>query len=308
MCAEDDVASRHAAIVARHGPWTAHTVHLGDGFYTLNDPRAIASNALHIRRFVQIAADLTLRPIHELRVLDLACLEGQYGIEFALQGAEVVGLEIRDDHIAKAGFSADVLGLDRFTVRKGDIRDLDVSTYGTFDVVLCIGILYHLAAPDVFDVLQRIASVCSRLLILDTHVSDWRGHRLTHGPHTYRGRRVFEHLPWSTSEQRVRKPWASFDNTASVWLSTASLHNALQDTGFTSVYDCGIPALAGPRVNRLTLAAIKGEPVTLLATPTESSAPRPRLPEVSLAGLAAQHLRSIAGVIRAKFAHLRRRS
>ena len=40
--------------------------------------------------------DITQCNFKELRILDLACLEGQYAIEFAMQGAEVVGIEGRD--------------------------------------------------------------------------------------------------------------------------------------------------------------------------------------------------------------------
>ena len=41
-----------------------------------------------LRRIVQVAADLLGKPLSQARVLDLACLEGHYGIEFAMQGAD----------------------------------------------------------------------------------------------------------------------------------------------------------------------------------------------------------------------------
>src|SRR3954451_20701742 len=193
----NDLRARRADLIRTHGPWTAHSIHLGDGVYTDDDPVRRASNADALRRFTQITADLAGRPIHELRVLDLGCLEGQYGIELALQGAEVVGVDVREEHLAKARFAAERLGLRRYDVRCDDIRNLHPDSYGVFDVVLCIGILYHLDAPDVFDVIRRMAAVCSRLLLVDTHVSDWRGKRLSYDGRGYRGRKKFEHLPWS---------------------------------------------------------------------------------------------------------------
>src|SRR6266704_3496978 len=203
----EELRRSHAEIVRRHGDWTAHTIHLGGDFYTLNDRERIASNALRLRRFLQIAADLTEKPLDQLRVLDLACFEGMYGIEFALHGAEVVGVEVRDGHIAKARFAAEALALGRYEVRQDDVRNLSPDQYGTFDVVLCIGILYHLDSPDVFDVIKRMASVCTRLLIIDTHISNLRGRRLAVDGQIYRGRKIFEHLPWTTAAQRAGKPW-----------------------------------------------------------------------------------------------------
>ena len=45
--------------------------------------------------------DITQCDFKNLRILDLACLEGHYAIEFALQGATVVGIEGRESNIQK---------------------------------------------------------------------------------------------------------------------------------------------------------------------------------------------------------------
>ena len=52
-----------------------------------------------------------------------------------------------------------------------DVRDAFVVAHGRFDVVLCLGILYHLDQPDVFRFLARLGELCDGLLILDTHVA-----------------------------------------------------------------------------------------------------------------------------------------
>jgi SAM-dependent methyltransferase len=301
------IRQRMAEIVRQQGPWTAHTIHLGAGVYTIDDPGVMAGNAARIRRFLQITADLAGKPLDQLRVLDLACLEGQYGIELALHGAEVVGVEIRDEHIAKARFAAETLGLDRVDIRKDDVRNLSVETYGKFDVVLCIGILYHLDSPDVFEVIRRMADVCTRLLVIDTHISNWRGRKLEIGGRTYRGRRVFEHFRWTTAAQRAKKPWASIDNPSAVWLSRASLENALQEAGFTSVYDCGVPSLHEPRVNRGTFVAVKGIPVTLRATPAANGVAPLLSLEPSLVRTAANYVKRPASILRGKLRELLKR-
>jgi tRNA (mo5U34)-methyltransferase len=50
--------------------------------------------------------------------------------------------------------------------REIDAMDLAPEAVGTFDVVLFLGVLYHL--PHIFLGIQRVASVCDELLILET--------------------------------------------------------------------------------------------------------------------------------------------
>jgi 2-polyprenyl-3-methyl-5-hydroxy-6-metoxy-1,4-benzoquinol methylase len=113
-----------------------------------------------LRRIVQTAGDLLGYPFDGRRVLDLACLEGQLAIEFALQGANVVAIEGGAVNLEKAKFAADALGLKNVELLLGDVRDLSVKRHGKFDLILCLGILYHLDAPDVMEFVQRIADSC----------------------------------------------------------------------------------------------------------------------------------------------------
>src|SRR5438132_8218599 len=140
-----DVIKKKKEIIDRFGAWTAGCIHLADEVYTFDDPFWDS----RLRRFLQIAADLTREPLNTLRVLDLACLEGQYGIEIALHGADVLAIEGREANLAKVRFAKDILSLDNLKVLLDDVRHLDVHRHGHFDIVLCLGILYHLDVPDV---------------------------------------------------------------------------------------------------------------------------------------------------------------
>ena len=202
--------------------------------------------------------DTARAPAGELRVLDLACLEGLYAIEFARQGASAVGIEGREANIAKARFVKEVLGLDRLELIQDDVRSLSLDRHGSFDVVLCLGILYHLDYPDVFDWLRAIADVCQGFAIFDTHVSLEPDREVEYHDHLYRGSLYREHLDGASEREREVNLWASLDNTYSFWPTKASLLNALDHAGFTSVYECQVPAEPDKPADRITLLAMKG--------------------------------------------------
>ncbi len=45
-----------------------------------------------LKRIVQTVHDLVGKPLNECRVLDLGCLDGIFSIEFALHGAQTIGV------------------------------------------------------------------------------------------------------------------------------------------------------------------------------------------------------------------------
>jgi 2-polyprenyl-3-methyl-5-hydroxy-6-metoxy-1,4-benzoquinol methylase len=54
-----------------------------------------------------------------------------------MHGAEAVGIEFREESLAKARFAKDYFGLDRFSFYQDDVRNLSREKYGEFDVVIC---------------------------------------------------------------------------------------------------------------------------------------------------------------------------
>ena len=262
---------------SEYGEWTAHDIRLAEGVST----RLGAGDHHRLRRCLQLAADLTGRPLETLRVLDLGALEGQYAVEFALHGADTVAIEGRNANIEKARFARDTLGLDNVELREEDVRSLSPERHGTFDVVLCLGLLYHLDAEHVFPFLCQLADVCRGVLIIDTHVALRGTTPQTHDGHEYRGLRFIEHDPRASHEQRGRSLWASLDNAESFWPTRPSLLRGLMRAGFTSVMTAEVPVILASR-DRITFVALKGERVTLRSPPadtdddlpTEQSPPR----------------------------------
>jgi len=274
----DAVRRERAELEARRGPWTAHNIRLGDGIATLSE--APTGDEVKLRRVTQIVSDLFCGDLAGLRVLDLACLEGMYAIELARRGAEVVAIEGREANLDKARFAARVLGLE-VDFRLGDVRDLSRELHGEFDAVLCLGILYHLDADDLFPFVERLHEVTRRALVVDTGISIRAGETRAWQGHEYRGETLVEHAPESTEEERRQAVWSSLDNPSAWALTRPSLLRLLAETGFTSAYECWVPAEPAKTPERVTVVALKGEPVAELvspAPPTDAAAVPERPP------------------------------
>jgi len=275
MVDTDALRAEMQQVIARFGEWTDHNVHIAGDLYTIGadvvSPR--------LQRLVQIVADAANAPLASLRILDLACLEGLYAVEFARQGARAVAIEGREANLAKVRFVQEALGLDNLSLYQDDVRNLCPETYGTFDVVLCLGILYHLDAPALFHFVENIGRVTTRFAVLDTYVSTARQELHSHGGKPYWGRRIFEHSPEDSLEARLSRRWNSLDNPTSLWLTRCSLYNLLAASGFTTVYECHVPAEVHKPSDRLTLLAIKGKPQTVFSTPQVNELPAADWPE-----------------------------
>lgn len=259
------IEKKKAALIKEFGPWTGHNLQLPGDVYTIAEK--ITGDEIKLKRNLQIITDVTRRPLAELRILDLACLEGLYSVELARQGAQVVGIEGREANIAKARFAKEVFDLPKLDFFLDDVRNLSQTKYGQFDVVLCLGILYHLDAPDVFYFLEKLAEVCTGLAIIDTHISLTARKTLTFQGKKYQGKYYREHSPWSSLEKRKKALWASLDNPRSFWLTRQSLINLLAKNGFTSIYSSLYPPDAKEPRDRMTFIALKGRKTTLLSTP-----------------------------------------
>jgi len=265
------IESRKRRIVERFGPWSAHNIFLEGDVYTIN--KGIAGDEVKLRRILQNVSDLSRRPLDSLRVLDLACLEGLYAVEFARHGAKVVGIEGREANLAKARFAKEVLALENLEFVQDDVRNLSKAKYGQFDVVLCLGILYHLDAPDVLAFLEQMADVCRDFALIDTHVSLVPEKSFLHRGRKYWGRAYQEHAAGSPPQERTGRLWASLDNPESFWLTRPSLYNALSHAGFTTVYECHMPPESEKPLDRVTLLAMRGQRQELFCSPILSAQP-----------------------------------
>lgn len=230
-----------------------------------------------LRRVVQIVSDLSEKPLAECRVLDLGCLDGIFSIEFAKHGCRTVGVEIREANIRKAVFCAEALGLRNLEFRQDDVRNLSLESYGRFDAIVCSGILYHLPAGDALALIDRMFAMVTRVVVLDTHVALEPVERFVRGDEEYWGRVFREHADNATPDEKARALWASADNPTSFWFTRPSLVNALSGAGFSSVYECFVPAhlnFGQPGLehrDRCTFVALKEGPCRIETSPSANT-------------------------------------
>jgi SAM-dependent methyltransferase len=226
-------------------------------------PQAGEANGVKVRRVMQLVADLAPRPFERLRILDLGCGEGVYAIEAALKGADVLAIDARTERMREGAACAERHGLSNVRFVQEDVRRISRATHGAFDVLLLLGLLYHLDAGDALDVLGNVRDLCTGLLVVDTLVTlapdtEFRG---------YAGTRVREHEDADSPEARRGRLLRSIDNTFAFRFTRASLCRTLVDLGFTSVLECRAPLEPGRAEERVTLAARRGEGVRLATYP-----------------------------------------
>jgi len=277
MMQVSDVARRKHEIEDRYGPWTAHNIRLQDDVYTIG-PDVVGGSEVRLRQISQLVSDTAQIPFGQLRILDLGALEGLFSIELARLGASVVAIEGREANIEKIRFAKEVLELDRLELRLEDVRTLHRDLHGEFDVVLCLGLLYHLDAPDVFLLLERMRDVCRHVTIVETRVHRYPRARREYQGQPYWGVVGIEPKPGATPLSSTTL-WSSIGNSESFELTRASLCNALADVGYSSVVECHMPPYLTDEP-RGTFVAFRGSRRSVLTTPAANGRPDDRLDEI----------------------------
>jgi SAM-dependent methyltransferase len=263
------------ALAAEHGPWQDNLL-VRDGVYTVTE--VVTRDQSRVAAIVQGAADALAAPLEGARVLDLGGAEGRFAVELARHGADVTMVEGRAGNVEKVRFLKEVLDLANLDVVQDDVRNLSRERYGEFDLVLCLGVLYHLDAPAAVALAHRIAEVTRRVAIVDTHVSLTPVTSVTIEGRAYLGRRVREFDPGASEEERERLSRSALTNAESLWFTDASLLNLLADAGFTSVADLVAP-YHRRSTDRRTFVAFRGASMRSRSAPGLDSGAATRRPE-----------------------------
>lgn len=255
--------------------WSAHNVALTKEVTTIPGQPDFLETDLRLHAILRTLSLLYRGRLADLRVADLGCLEGGFALALAQRGMDVVGIEARAKNLKKAEFLAKYFNLPNLKFELGDVKHFTRETFGDFDVVLALGILYHLDEPAAW--LRQIAEATRSVLIIDSHFAPTDDASLAVldgtiaklGPlewvadvkWRYEGRWFVEHAEYAMVEDRV---WASYSNKRSFWLTKESLLQALSNVGFDLVYEqhdyYGLSyARLATEFPRVMLVAVKGD-------------------------------------------------
>ncbi len=145
------------------GPWF-HNFQLARGVWTCPDD-AFPGPQYPDSRWKVI--EPLISGVEGKSVLDIGCSSGFFSLKLKEEGAGyVLGIDAGEQPkaIEQARFAAQTLGLDvDFQVHS--VYDMD-KLGREFDIVLCMGVLYHLRHPLL--ALEKLRSVCGGTLILQT--------------------------------------------------------------------------------------------------------------------------------------------
>jgi tRNA (mo5U34)-methyltransferase len=143
-------------------PWF-HNLHLPDGRQTAPDHPLGDFPAF---KWQQIAAALP-DDMSGMRALDIGCNAGFYSIALAQRGAEVLGIDADPHYLRQAEWARRRFGLDRAQLSLAQMQVYDLARLPeSFDVVLFLGVLYHLRYPLL--ALDVVAEKAEGILILQT--------------------------------------------------------------------------------------------------------------------------------------------
>jgi tRNA (mo5U34)-methyltransferase len=153
----DDVEERIEAL----GPWF-HNINLG-GVWTAPDHFLGDYPGAKFRRFAsQLPADLSGKS-----VLDIGCNAGFYSIEMKRRGADrVLGVDSDNLYLEQARLASDTLGYTDIEFARLDVYDVGALAE-RFDLVIFMGVLYHLRHPLLaLDLIRE--HVCRDLLLFQS--------------------------------------------------------------------------------------------------------------------------------------------
>ncbi len=143
----------------------------GDGVTTpVLDRGRINRHEQRRRYFFEALLRVTNGSLAGHRVLDLGCNAGFWSLHAIEAGADFVcGVDIRQMHIDQANLVFEAKGVEpaRYRFEQGNIFEHAIGE--RFDVVLCLGLMEHIAKPvELFELVTRVGA---DVVVIDTALS-----------------------------------------------------------------------------------------------------------------------------------------
>ena len=144
------------------GPWF-HNIHLRDGIQTA--PTHYFGDFPKFK-WDQISNCIP-QDLEGMTALDIGCNAGFYSFELAKRGANVLGIDLDPHYLKQAKWASKVLGLDdKIKFKQMQVYDL-AQLKRCFDVVLFMGVFYHLRYPAL--ALDIICQKAKQMLVFQTY-------------------------------------------------------------------------------------------------------------------------------------------
>ena len=249
MYAMSEVEMAELRAILQTQRWTSHNIKLADDLTTMPGTPDFMDTDMRLAAVRRIIRSRFGDDLSGLRIADLGSLEGGFATALALDGAVVIGIEAREANVAKAELLRRRFKLSNLTFQQADVKAFTAESFGTFDVVLALGIVYHLDRPAAW--LRQVAHATGTLLIVDSHFAPANDTELALmradirdlspieaervGESSYIGRWYTEFPEDISDAAREHNQWASFSNHRSFWLTEESLLRAMRDAGFDMV-------------------------------------------------------------------------
>jgi SAM-dependent methyltransferase len=196
----------------KFGPWVTKFVidgkEYGGDFDALNDKR--------LEWFFQNFSDTST-------ILELGSLEGGHTFSLARHPSvkRVLGIEGRESNIHRAQFVQQLLKVDNVEFISANLEKANLVSWGQFDAVFCVGLLYHL--PDPLSLIEQISQVSKNLFIWTHYADPAKADKVVNG---YRGL-LYQEYGMADSLSGM--------SAKSFWPTLEALTEMLNRYGFTTI-------------------------------------------------------------------------
>lgn len=149
-----------------------HNVKLPFGLQTIPEntarrPDCENSRLMDLINAIIIPLENKLGSFIDMSFIEVACNCGGLAFEFAKRNAKkVLGTDITSHYIEQAQFISNALNIENIEFQVASIDD--TKQFGSFDVSICCGLLYHLENP--VSSLRALTQATNRIMVLDTQV------------------------------------------------------------------------------------------------------------------------------------------
>ena len=152
-------------MLSDHGRWW-HEIEVAPGIVTPGDD----SNRmkLPILDSIGLPANLSGR-----RVLDIGCSDGYFSFEAEKRGAEVTAIDFVPETYTGFAVAREILGSSA-EYRMDNVYNLTPESYGYFDVVFFLGVIYHLRKPlAALDAIRSVMKPGAQLFVATMMIDEY---------------------------------------------------------------------------------------------------------------------------------------